>query len=225
MKYRKKPVVIEARQWTGGAEAATPVIQWILDNSGTARYIDSFEGLEVLPDKLVHALDTYGEVLAIDTLEGTFYAPPGWWVIKGLAGEFYACESEIFEKSYEPFPDDEIHTEFDAGGKIILESKSLTEFALDEVRNERFLQDVRWGEQNHPDGTGSEEFMRLADHYREECEKAFKEGRGTWAHIFLEEVYEALAEADPALLKYELTQATAVGTQWIEKLIQRTRDA
>lgn len=37
----------------------------------------------------------------IKTLEGTMEARPGWWVIRGLAGEFYPCSDEIFEQSYE----------------------------------------------------------------------------------------------------------------------------
>jgi hypothetical protein len=82
--YRKKPVEIEAMQYLGGAENATEIIDWVLASGGTARYHDE------LP-----------EHIAIDTLEGTMRAGTGWWVIRGLKGEFYPCEPEIFEATYE----------------------------------------------------------------------------------------------------------------------------
>lgn len=43
-----------------------------------------------------------GELIAIDTLEGTMYASPGDYVIKGVQGEFYPCKFSIFEATYEP---------------------------------------------------------------------------------------------------------------------------
>jgi hypothetical protein len=83
MKYRKKPVVIEAMQWAGGAAEATPVIQWVLDGGGTARYHER-------PDRI-----------RIDTLEGTMTVNPGDWIIRGVKGEFYPCKPDIFEATYE----------------------------------------------------------------------------------------------------------------------------
>lgn len=86
---------------------------------------------------------------------------------------------------------------------------------LADVIAERARQDGRWGQQNHPNGTGAP-LARLAARARRECERAFNLGRGTWADIFLEEVFEALAEADPVKLRGELVQAIAVGEAWIE---------
>lgn len=88
MKYRKKPVVIEARQWTGGPREAVFVIDWVLGGGGTARYVD-FED---------------GERLHIDTLEGTVRAAPGDYIIRGVKGEFYPCKPDIFEATYEAVP-------------------------------------------------------------------------------------------------------------------------
>lgn len=90
MKYRKKPVVIEAWPWNGTPEGATPIIDWVLGNGGTARYRDESDG----PGE--------STVLAIDTLEGPHLARSGDYVIKGVAGEFYPCKPDIFEKTYEP---------------------------------------------------------------------------------------------------------------------------
>jgi hypothetical protein len=88
MKYRKRPVVIEAMCWDGTAEGATPIIDWVLDGGGTARFVD-YEDPDMNP-----------AYLAIDTLEGTMRADPGDWVICGVAGEFYPCKPDIFEQSY-----------------------------------------------------------------------------------------------------------------------------
>ncbi len=91
---------------------------------------------------------------------------------------------------------------------------------LNEVCAERDRQDAKWGEQNHPDGTGIIPFITRceADIAREECEAAFAEGRGTYKHILVEEVYEAFAESDKAKLRTELIQVAAVAVAWVEKL-------
>ena len=83
-RYRKKPVVIEAVQFTG-------------DNFfDIARFIG--HGPEVLCN--LELKDTDHPV--IRTLEGNMTASPGDWVIKGINGEFYPCKPDIFEKTYDP---------------------------------------------------------------------------------------------------------------------------
>ena len=82
MKFRKKPVVIEAMQFT--EESKDRVFHWVRGN----RYAD---------------FDTRGRpVLVIETLEGDMRASVGDWVIRGVNGEFYPCKPDIFEKTYEP---------------------------------------------------------------------------------------------------------------------------
>jgi hypothetical protein len=93
--------------------------------------------------------------------------------------------------------------------------------SLREVRDESVRQDKKWGEQNHPDGTG-----RLYDSYhatkaRQECDRAFAEGVGTWRHILKEEFCEALEETDPEKLKDELLQVAAVALQWRQAIGRR----
>lgn len=97
-RYRKKPVVIEARLFQGGAESATPIVDWILAGGGTARW------REATPPYNDGTLGHPGwpEYLAIDTLEGTMDASPGDWIIRGVQGEFYPCKPEIFAATYEP---------------------------------------------------------------------------------------------------------------------------
>ena len=77
MKYRKKPVVIEAIKWDGG----------------DALSIAQFTG----NDNITHK----GGNLFIETLEGTMQANKGDFIIKGVKGEFYPCKPDIFEKTYE----------------------------------------------------------------------------------------------------------------------------
>jgi hypothetical protein len=83
MRYRKKPVVIDAVQWDGTAEGAIPIIDWILRCDATARYDDD------------------PAAIYIDTLEGTMRADIGDWVIRGVGGEFYPCKPDIFDATYE----------------------------------------------------------------------------------------------------------------------------
>lgn len=95
------------------------------------------------------------------------------------------------------------------------------------VRQERAQQDVQWGEQNHPDGTGpdarwdGETFASLAHRTRLHTQAAANAGALTWRNILLEEVMEAMAENDPVQLADELTQVAAVAVAWVEALARR----
>lgn len=94
--FRKKPVVIEAWQWDGTAENATPIINSILRNDGTARYVCSD------PERCAKHDGDCPHWIEIDTLEGTMTASLGDWIIRGVKGEFYPCKPDIFEATYEP---------------------------------------------------------------------------------------------------------------------------
>lgn len=96
---------------------------------------------------------------------------------------------------------------------------------LAEIQAERERQDDRWGEQNHPDGTGMHFLKGGADNARRECQAAFDAGRGTWRHVLYEEVYEALAEKEPAALRAELVQVAAVAAAWIAAIDRRANPA
>jgi hypothetical protein len=92
---------------------------------------------------------------------------------------------------------------------------------LVEVGRERVAQDAKWGEQNHRDGTGHDCDKVTADRQRRACERAFREGWGSWSHILREEVAEAMAESDPAKLRAELIQVAAVAVAWVEAIDRR----
>lgn len=97
---------------------------------------------------------------------------------------------------------------------------AITRNVTKEIEAEREAQDVRWGEQNHPDGT-SETFTSRADEARATADLEANLGSLTWRHILEEEVAEAFAESDPAKLRAELVQVAAVATNWIEAIDRR----
>lgn len=78
MFYRKKPVVIEAVQFTGKNQ--TEIMRFV---GGDINEI-------------------YEECIFINTLEGKMRGDIGDFIIKGVNGEFYPCKPDIFEKTYEP---------------------------------------------------------------------------------------------------------------------------
>lgn len=96
---------------------------------------------------------------------------------------------------------------------------------LGAIADERRKQDEKWGEQTHPNGTGCPGSALEADLFRAACNFAAKTGTVTWAHILLEETYEALAETDPATLREELVQLAAVAAAWIECIDRTIADA
>lgn len=87
MKYRKKPVVIEAVRWTG-------------ENREEIRTFCPRDAFFAIARQ-----DTEGHITAwqllIDSLEGVMYAETGDYIIKGVNGEYYPCKPDVFEKTYE----------------------------------------------------------------------------------------------------------------------------
>ena len=82
MKYRKKPVVIDAVQFNS---EMTPELENFLGKANYTFY-----------------RAPGGSVLEINTLEGTMRASQGDYIIRGVHGEYYPCKPDIFEKTYEP---------------------------------------------------------------------------------------------------------------------------
>lgn len=96
MKYRKKPVVIEAIQLKSESESFRHIIDWC-KGSKTPAFIDTeIRGCcAENPDGFDYP------VLKINTLEGTMTVQIGDWIIKGINGEHYPCKDEIFSATYE----------------------------------------------------------------------------------------------------------------------------
>ena len=94
---------------------------------------------------------------------------------------------------------------------------------LEEVQAERHRQDAKWGEQNHPDGTGQVVDIEYADDVKAACDANHRAGIGTFRDILEEEVAEAFAESDPAKLRAELLQVAAVAVAWVEAIDRRPK--
>lgn len=77
MRFRKKPVVVEAVQWFKFG-----------DHPAVTSACPDFPG--------------YTDKGWIETLEGGHYVTPGDWIITGVQGEHYPCKPDIFAATYEP---------------------------------------------------------------------------------------------------------------------------
>lgn len=85
-RYRKKPVVVEAVQWTG-------------NNSKEVSDFLKTEGKFLISRRGRHRGDPV--MACFKTPEGEKRASPGDMIIKGVDGEFYPCKSNIFDVTYE----------------------------------------------------------------------------------------------------------------------------
>lgn len=90
-----------------------------------------------------------------------------------------------------------------------------------EVLRERQRQHYRWGQQDHPDGTGGGARATWEKIAKLSCDRNARKGTLTYAHILDEECSESLAETDPAKLRGELIQVAAVAVAWIESIDRR----
>lgn len=96
---------------------------------------------------------------------------------------------------------------------------------FDEFAQERGAQLAQWGDQPLPLGFGAHEFAVAADHFRRLCDEANERGDVTHRHVLLEEVYEALAESDPAKARDELIQVGAVVIKIIQDIDRQSGQA
>lgn len=87
MKYRKKPVIIEAFRLIKGEI----IPQWFIEewDAGNISLIGNEDGMSA----------------DINTLEGVMHASPCDYIIKGVHGELYPCKPDIFEATYDKVED------------------------------------------------------------------------------------------------------------------------
>ena len=83
MKFRKKPIVINAEQWDGTEDGMWDIADKLDIYQDAISFLD-------LKDKMV-----------CHTLEGDMVADKGDWIIKGVKGEIYPCKPDIFDLTYE----------------------------------------------------------------------------------------------------------------------------
>lgn len=138
MKFRKKPVVIEAYQLPGTGE---DVPESFHDWCNEVGFTEFESGRD--------------ETLVIPTLEGDMVASPGDWIIKGVKGEFYPCKPDIFAATYEA-ADEQTLSDTDRLN-FIAESGSSVRRTLDSRKNL-----IVWGWSYPNDGAGVHENLRAA---------------------------------------------------------------
>ena len=81
MRFRKKPVVVEAIQWDGDLSTVEKLME-----GSTCESVEQ---------------DLCDPALVIVTLEGKMRAEVGDWIIRGVKGELYPCKPDIFAQTYE----------------------------------------------------------------------------------------------------------------------------
>jgi len=111
MKFRKKPVVIEATQWFKNGDHPLDASEMIHPDFYSTTQFEPFlsEGKVVRRHRVpgtgqaqcAHCGDIMHNHGWIDTLEGGHIVCPGDWVITGVKGEKYPCKPDIFEATYE----------------------------------------------------------------------------------------------------------------------------
>ena len=96
MKYKKKPVIIEAIQWNGSnlediQKFVGKPLNWFINDTAWQFGM----GIPVVE-------------MSIETLEGEMIVSQNDFVIKGVNGEFYPCKPDIFDKTYELVEESEV---------------------------------------------------------------------------------------------------------------------
>lgn len=93
--YRKKPVEVEAFQWTGDKDQETEPV-WMCEALQSGKAIIYY---------LHNSPGEFAE-MGIQTLEGELFAKPGDYIIRGIKGEIYPCKPDIFAATYEKVEDE-----------------------------------------------------------------------------------------------------------------------
>ena len=90
MKFRKKPVVIDAVRIEKGMTQTAP--DWLIQAINGKAVVLTGLGQFTRDIPIAH----------IETLEGTMLGNGGDWIIRGIKGELYPCKPDIFDATYEP---------------------------------------------------------------------------------------------------------------------------
>ena len=111
MKFRKKPIVIEATRWFANGDHPKDDCFRAFEDTGKGPVIaregalvryyrnpDDLLGGSVICKHCGASMNCHGWV---DTLGGGHIVCPGDWVITGVKGEVYPCNNDIFEATYE----------------------------------------------------------------------------------------------------------------------------
>ena len=106
MKYKKKPIPVEATQWFKNGDHPEDGCEMFDTGEGPFQgegkivryYRNPEDDGQRKCDRCSNIMHLHGW---IDTLEGGHIVCPGDWIITGVAGENYPCKPDIFEMTYE----------------------------------------------------------------------------------------------------------------------------
>jgi hypothetical protein len=104
IKYRKKPVVVEAWQWNGlviGEDIED--VRVFLEQWGCWVVIESEQNFGIGGGYY----NRFDYEIYIETLEGRMHVSKGDYVIRGIKNEFYPCKPDVFVRTYELVGDEE----------------------------------------------------------------------------------------------------------------------
>jgi hypothetical protein len=87
--YATRQVTIQAKHWDGSIQNAGDIIDWILENGGTATFRETNE-----------TQHREHPEIRVYTLEGVMVCSPTDWIIQGTEGEFYPCKDSVFQRKY-----------------------------------------------------------------------------------------------------------------------------
>lgn len=153
MKFRKKPVVIEARVWDGNYSTDNDP-SWFTEArmAGKLRVPSMKEDCPML----------------IETLEGVMKADIGDWIIQGVKGEIYPCKTDIFEATYAPVGagDEDSNLKESLKGLIWMFETMMEAANIDLDETEIRMRDIKTDEQLGEMMT----LNQLLDKYRKEAE-------------------------------------------------------
>ncbi|TCS78529.1 hypothetical protein EDD59_11154 [Muricomes intestini] len=91
MKFRKKPVVVEAFCFKG-ADSEINAPDW---------FAQALQNEKAILDRALKDGHAHVYGCTIDTLEGKMHARIGDYIIRGVNGELYPCKPDTFRKTYE----------------------------------------------------------------------------------------------------------------------------
>ncbi len=98
MKFRKKPVIVDATQWFQNGDHPEDG-----DPTREGKVVRYFRHPAINgKSECRHCGETMHYHGWIDTLEGGHIVCPGDWVVTGVEGERYPCKPGIFQKTYQP---------------------------------------------------------------------------------------------------------------------------
>ena len=114
-KYRRRPVEVEAIQWVvrqTPSDDAKPIVDLINSLGGEAEFVYDYDSQY-----------QYAPTIKIKTLEGVMTAHVGYYICRGLAGEFWGVRPDVFEKTNEPVEENTTQVQISGPGSISIQAE------------------------------------------------------------------------------------------------------